>query len=153
MIDEKIINAIKERNNIISQSKYDYVVSLSYGSNEELETILFSPPEDPKAAVFALEKSFFTNTRGALAITENYLYFYSFTNGFVSTQTAALPLNSILEKKVSKLRYCNNLEIKYKTEKGKLRKWKFIIPVTTAKLEYQQENTMALLEYLGKHTE
>jgi len=153
VIDSQIIHAINQRNNMISQSNYEYVVSLSYGSDEELETILFSPPENPKAAVFALERSFLSNTRGALAITENYLFFYSFAYGFVSTQTAALPLNSIVGKKIHNLRNWNHLEVSYKTEKGKMRKWKFKIPASVAKLEHQQENVKALLEYLEERTE
>jgi len=150
MIDSKIINAINERNSTISQSKHDYVVALSYGSHEELESILFSPPEVPKAALFALEKSFLAKARGTLAITENYLYFYTFAYGFVPTQTSAIPLNSVVGNEIKEVRNWNNMEVKYLNEKGKLRKWKFKIPTSKAKLEYQQENIKALLDYLGE---
>ena len=151
MIDSKIINAINERNNIILQSKYEYIVAISYSSDEELERILFSPPEAPKAAVFALEKFFLGSTRGVLAISENNLYFYSFIRDFVANESSALPLSLITGVKINEFHNWKDLEINYKTEKGKVRKWKFKMPDSVKKLEYQQENIKVLLECLGEY--
>jgi len=139
------MRTITDYNNRIDESNYDYVVMLSYSDAEQLEKYFNSRPEEPKAVVYAKQKSLFIRSRGVLAVSDNFLYFYYFANfSLVSNGVSALPLEAI-----NHVTFRKNLTIRYTCNKHKRRKLAFRIPSSVIGFRHQRENIQALSKHLA----